>query len=315
MNTPSNAIPDASFESQAAAPAALTPTRPFLWAVRRELWENRSIYLSPLAVAGLTLFGFLISLHHVVARTRTAMAQGPMQLQEVIEKPYDFAALLLMGTTFLVSIVYCLDALYGERRDRSILFWKSMPVSDLTTVLSKAAIPVVVLPLVTFAVTVVTQTLMLMLNSLALAGSGIGVRVLTSHLNLFHMQGMLLYHLLAIHGLMYAPIYGWLLLVSAWAKRLPFLWAALPPLAIGFVEKIAFNTTHFANMLADVVGGGSEQSVPPPESMPHGSMSLDAMTQPMPGQFLSNPDFWIGLIVAALFLAAAVRVRRHRGPI
>ena len=57
---------------------------------------------------------------------------------------------------------YCLDALYGERRDRSILFWKSLPVSDLTTVLSKASIPIVVLPLLTFAVTVATQLIMLL---------------------------------------------------------------------------------------------------------------------------------------------------------
>ena len=62
-----------------------------------------------------------------------------------------------MGTTFIVGIFYCLDALYGERRDRSILFWKSLPVSDLTTVLSKASIPLVVLPLLAFAITVVTQ--------------------------------------------------------------------------------------------------------------------------------------------------------------
>ena len=57
-----------------------------------------------------------------------------------------------MGTAFIVGIFYSLDALHGERRDRSILFWKSMPVSDLTTVLSKASIPLVVLPLLSFAI-------------------------------------------------------------------------------------------------------------------------------------------------------------------
>ena len=73
--------------------------------------------------------------------------------------PFTFAALLLMFTTsFIVGVFYCVDALQGERRHRSILFWKSLPVSDLTTtVLSKASIPFAMLPQVTFAVTVVTQ--------------------------------------------------------------------------------------------------------------------------------------------------------------
>ena len=154
-----------------------------------------------------------------------------------------------MGTTFIVGMFYCLDALHGERRDRSILFWKSLPVSDLTTVLSKASIPLVVLPLLTFAITVATQLIMLLLSSAVLLGSGLSVATLWTQLSLFQMSLMLLYHLVTVHALWYAPIYGWLLLVSAWARRAPFLWAALPLLAIGVVEKIAFNTSHFAAML------------------------------------------------------------------
>ena len=167
------------------------------------------------------------------------------------------AALLIMATTLVVGVFYCLDALHGERRDRSILFWKSLPVSDLTTVLSKASIPLVVLPLLTFAITVVTQLIMLLLSSAVLLGSGLSVATLWTHLPLFQMSLMLLYHLLTVHALWYAPIYGWLLLVSAWARRAPFLWAVLPLLAIGRVEKIAFNTSHFAAMLTRL-GGGAE---------------------------------------------------------
>ena len=105
-----------------------------------------------------------------------------------------------MGTTFIIGVFYCLDALYGERRDRSILFWKSLPVSDLTTVLSKASIPLVVLPLLTFAITVVTQLLMLLLSAAVLAGSGLSVTPLTQ-LPLFQMSLVLLYHLVAVHSL------------------------------------------------------------------------------------------------------------------
>ena len=172
-----------------------------------------------------------------------------MQQHELIQQPYNFAALLIMGTTFVVAMFYCLDALHGERRDRSILFWKSLPVSDLTTVLSKASIPLVVLPLLTFAITIATQWIMLLLSTAVLLVSGLSVATLWTNLPLFQMSLMLLYHLLAVHALWYAPIYGWLLLVSGWARRAAFLWAALPLLAIGVVEKIAFNTSHFAAML------------------------------------------------------------------
>src|SRR6202140_5345961 len=124
-------------------------TRPMYWSVRRELWENRSIYIAPLVVAAVVLLGFLISTIHLQDKMRAALALDPMKQHELIERPYNFAALLLMGTTFVVAVFYCLDALHGERRDRSILFWKSLPVSDVTTVLAKASIPLVILPLFT----------------------------------------------------------------------------------------------------------------------------------------------------------------------
>ena len=280
------------------------------WSVRRELWESRSIYIAPLAVAALILAGFLISAIHLPDKMRAALALNPMQRHELIEKPYNFAALLIMGTTFIVAVFYCLDALHGERRDRSILFWKSLPVSDLTTVLSKASIPLVVLPLLTFAITVVTHWIMLLLSTAVLLGSGLSVTTLWTHLPLWHMSLMLLYHLLAIHALWYAPIFGGLLLVSGWARRAPFLWAALPLLAIGVVEKIAFNTSHFAAMLGHRISGGPEGA-----ASTVGGMSMDSLTQLTPGQFLISPGLWIGLAVTAVFLAAAVRLRRYREPI
>jgi ABC-2 type transport system permease protein len=310
MNTESNAVPESPFETQVAAPAAISAARRMYWSVRRELWESRGIYIAPLAVAGLTLAGFLIRSIHLPEQMRAASALNPMQQHELIEQPYNFAAFLIMATTFIIAVLYCLDALHGERRDRSILFWKSLPVSDLTTVLSKASIPLVILPLVTFAVTVVTQWIMLLLSTAVLLASGVSVAALWTHLRLGHMSLMLLYHLLAIHGLWYAPIYGWLLLVSVWARRLPFLWAALPLLVIGVVERIAFNTSHFAAMLGHRISGGPEGA-----ASTAGNMSMDSITHVTPGQFLISPGLWIGLAVAAAFIAAAVRLRRYREPI
>jgi ABC-2 type transport system permease protein len=277
--------------------------------VLRASLKSRSIYIAPLAVAALILVGFLISTIHPPDKMHAALAANPMQQHQLIQQPYNFAELLIMLTTFIVAVFYCLDALYGERRDRSVLFWKSLPVSDLTTVLSKASIPLVVLPLVTFAIIVVTQGIMLLLSTVVLLGSGRSVEMLWTHLPLWRMSLGLLYHLVAIHALWYAPIFGWLLLVSAWARRAPFLWAALPLLAIGIVEKIAFNTSHFAAML------GHRMSGPEGAASTAGRMSMDSMTQVTPGQFLLSPGLWIGLAVAAVFLAAAVRLRRYREPI
>jgi len=167
MSTSSNAVPETPLESQVTAPAVITASRCMYWAVRRELWEHRSIYIAPLAAAAVFLLAFL-----------TALTLSPTHRHEPLDIPYEFAAALIMGTAFIVGIFYSLDALYGERRDRSILFWKSLPVSDLTTVLSKFAIPLVILPLLSFAIAVVTQFVMLLLSSAVLLGSGLSVGTL-----------------------------------------------------------------------------------------------------------------------------------------
>ena len=310
MNTQSNPMPGSPLGPQGIAPAAMPATRPMYWSIRRELWENRSIYMAPLIAAGVVLFGFLISAHHLRDKMRAASALGPMQQHEFIAGPYNFAALLIMGTAFIVAVFYCLDALHAERRDRSILFWKSLPVSDLTTVLSKASIPLVVLPLLSFAITVILQLIMLLFNTAILQGSGLSAATLWTNVPLFQMSLMLLYHLVAVHALWYAPIYAWLLLVSGWARRAAFLWAVLPPLALCVVEKIAFNTSVFANMLGERLKGGAEGA-----AYAAGSMSMDPLTQLNPGQFLISPGLWIGLAIAAAFLGAAVRLRRYQGPI
>ena len=158
--------------------------------------------------------------------------------------------MMMIFTVFIVGVFYCLDALHGERRDRSILFWKSLPVSDLTTVLSKAIIPLVILPLVTFAIIVCVQLIMLLMTGVVLLAHGMSPATTWAHVPLFQNWLMLLYGLVAI-ALWHAPIYGWLLLVSGWARRATFLWAVLPFIAIEILEKIAFNTSYFAALLRD----------------------------------------------------------------
>src|SRR6185369_541869 len=135
------------------------------------------------AVAGLFLLGFLVS---SIQLTQTLSSASSSQLHDAIAQPYDLVAVMIMGVTFFVAIFYCLDALYGERRDRSILFWKSLPVSDTTIVLSKMAIPVVVVPLIAFALTVGVHLIMLLLGSAILQGGGIDATTLWRHVPLFH---------------------------------------------------------------------------------------------------------------------------------
>ena len=111
------------------------------------------------------------------------------------------------------------------------------------------------------------------------------------------------------HGLWYAPIYAYLLLISAWARRTPVLWATLPLVAVGGAEKIAFNTSYLAAILGARIAGG------PPVEGPTPPMTMDAMTPFTFTQLMSSPGLWIGLLVAVAFLAGAIRLRRQRGPI
>src|ERR1051325_6497420 len=148
-------------------------TRPFYWSVWREVWENRSLYIAPLIIAVVVVFGFLASTAGLPERRAAVLMLGPEKARAAIEVPYDVAAIVLIFTAFIVGVFYCLDALHGERRDRSILFWKSLPVSDRTTLLSKATIPLVILPLVTFAIVITTQLGMLLISTAALLPSGL----------------------------------------------------------------------------------------------------------------------------------------------
>jgi ABC-2 type transport system permease protein len=307
MNSPSSIVPE--LNERNTAPFKLSPTRPFYWSVKRELLEYRSIYVAPLAFAGVILLGFVFVLARLAHTMQTLSSLDPAHQREALAQPYDVSAGLIMGAAFIVSIFYSIDALYGERRDRSILFWKSMPVSDLTTVLAKASVPLFVLPLLAFAITVVTQAIMFLLSSLVLLANGLSVVTLWSQLRLPVVLLGLLYHLVTAHMLWYAPFYAWLLLVSAWARRAPFLWAVLPPLAIGIFENVAFHSSNFASLLNDRFSGGSDAVHSMTGDFPfHPGMQLD------PVAFLAAPGLWIGLIFAALFLAAAVRLRHYREP-
>ncbi len=303
MNTSSSHTPESAGVTDPGYSTRVT-TRPFYWSVWRELWENRSIYIAPSIVAVIILFGSFVSSFHLPERRQNALLLEPARQRAAIELPYDIVAMMLIFTAFIVGVFYCLDALHGERRDRSILFWKSLPVSDLTTVLSKVTVPLVVLPLLSFAIVIVTQFIMLLISTAVLLPRGLAATTWTNF-NLFQQSLILLYGLVAI-ALWHAPIYGWALLVSGWVRRATFLWAILPFVAISFFEKITFNTSHFASMLKERVIGFA------PEAF---AFRAHAVPQLTPLKYLSTPGLWLGLLFAAAFIVAAIRLRRYRGPL
>lgn len=321
--------------SDAPAPVAdattARATRPFLWSVRRELWEHGSIYIAPLAIAGLMLFGFVISLfslHRHNAEIKATMT--PDSMPAIMILPYDIAAVAVIAVSVVVALFYCLSALYSERRERSILFWKSLPVSNLTTVLSKAFVPMVALPLFVFVVATAMHIVMLLLNMAGRAMSGLDVGELTAHVSLFQLDAVLLYGVITL-ALWHAPIYAWFILVSGWAKKAPILWAVVPPVALAIVERMAFGTGYVGNLIAYRLGGGTDAAFTKPPMLPMRSLH-DAATQHaahgahrgMGGVpnfgiaqidiagFLATPGLWVGLVVAVAFLATAVWLRRTR---
>ena len=311
MSIRSDDMTDSPIDRPAAAPAPMNATRPLYWSVRRELWENRSIYIAPPIAAGVVLLGFAISLFNLPHRARAMELMSPEKQAAAFAEPYSFAAAAIVVTAFIVAVFYCLGALHGERRDRSVLFWKSLPVSDLTTVISKASIPMLVLPAVSFVTAVALQLIMLLLNTVGRAANGLSAETLWAHVPLIQMDLVLLYGLVVL-ALWHAPIFGWLLLVSGWAKRTPILWALLPPLALCLVEKIAFNTGYLGHLLLYRLGGAYAEAF---DVHPHIKGQGYSIPDLDPVKFLSSPGLWLGLIVAAALFAATVWQRRYREPI
>jgi ABC-2 type transport system permease protein len=307
MSAPSDAMPAAA-SATPAGPATLVKTRPLYWSLRRELWENRSLYIAPLSVAGVILLALLVSTVNVHVKV-TGDLHGPDALSG-LAIALAFVSMAIILTSLLVGVFYCLGALHNERRDRSILFWKSLPVSDLTTVASKVLIPLAVLPAITFAIVLAMQLIMLLIAYLAYQLTGTGVANLAA-LPLGQIWLILVYGLIT-QTLWYAPVWGWLLLVSAWARRAPFLWAVLPPLALCIVERLAVHTTYLASLLQDRLAHGSEVAFRMADGGDGTRLSLSNLPQPDLMHFVSSPSVWIGLLVAAACVAGAVRLRRVR---
>jgi ABC-2 type transport system permease protein len=278
----------------------MSPLSNFYWSVRRELWEHRSITLVPLAVALVALVSFLIHVVRNPGSSAAMSALAPARRAVLVAIPFSMAASVILLSSFVVGVFYALDALHAERRDRSVLFWKSMPVSDATTVLAKVAVTFAILPAIAFAAALATQVLMLPIAQSSLP---------LGDLNLGRMTVVMVYGV-AIHALWFAPLYAYLLLVSAWAPRAPLLWAIVPFLALAFAEKIALGSAFLLSVLRyRVVGAMSEGFTPNALHSP-----ITQLSQLEPARFFASPNLWLGLAFAAACIYGAIRLRRHRDP-
>ncbi len=312
MSSASNAQP--VMEQQADRVAPLSPTSPFAWSVRREVWEHRAIFIAPGIASGLILFGFVLRMFKLPQLLHAMDKMPPLQQSFLIGAPFAISAGAIAFTGLVVAVFYCLGALNNERRDRSILFWKSLPVSDLTTVLSKAFIPFVVLPVVVFVIALATQLVMLLLGSAVFAANGMGFGTLSTHWPMLRMTVVFLYFV-AVNVLWHAPIYGWLLMVSSWARRMAFLWAVLPWLGMMILEKIALDTSYVGSFVGYRINGAIAEGFNVPHiDKHHMPTTLDPIAILQPAHFFSTPGLWLGLLAAALMIAAAVYFRRMREP-
>ncbi|HEY8571428.1 hypothetical protein [Phenylobacterium sp.] len=293
----------------APTPAPNRKVRPFLASVRRELWENPAVYVAPAIVAGVVLLAFFYESRNLPAHVLRAASDPKAALS--LNMPFAAAAAATFLISGIVAVFYCLGALHGERRDRSLLFWKSLPVSDLTTVLSKAAIPMLVQPAVIIAVTLATHLIMLAWSFAVLIANGVDPSLFWKHLQLSMFWVMIPYGLL-VSMLWDLPLYGWLLMVSAWAKRMTFVWAVAPWLVLAMFEFLAFQTRHVLGLLESRVFGGFNQAF---TVGGRGKAAISRLSEVDPMQVLANPDLWAGLVVGVAFLGVCVWLRRRQDPV
>jgi ABC-2 type transport system permease protein len=279
----------------------INTTRPFLTLVRRELWEHGSLFWAPLAMA---LMIIVVSLVSGMVKGSVDIDLGEDRpLPELFgdaEKQRGIFSLVMAGlvlpqllVAFVVVFFYLLDCLFTERRDRSILFWKSLPVSDAKTVLSKLFVALVAVPLWSWVLSLVVGLVVFGVLAAQVSGTpaaGLG----TWHGGTWLTVQAAMLGKMAIAALWYLPVAGWLLLGSVLAKRAPFLWATLPFLVLSLAERITLGSNEVGALVAQRLFGFREE------------VSLI-------GEFplLASPGLWIGVAVGAALVYAAIRVRQR----
>ena len=297
--------------------------------VRREIWEHRSIWVTPAAVASVVT---LLAIAMVVAIAAFGEAVNAdigkiadMTAPENVRRAALAVSLIGNTTVFVMAmwfmtIFYCLDALYAERKDKSILFWRSLPITDAETVISKLLVVFLAIPLATFAAIVVSHLLNLIIVSIWLATEGANPgRMIWGAVPLFDTWGAVLTVLIAL-PIWLAPLLGWFLFVSAWAKRGPLLRAVLPIAVLPILEYIFFKSRILGEA---ILGRLRMDTMPLFDGVKHASFDDDELHSMLTenlsliswldyGAFLSSIEVWAGLIICGFFASGAIYLRRYR---
>lgn len=296
--------------------------------IKREFWEHKgSILYTPaimaavfavlMLVGGLTGDSLVVEDGHRIdftAHIPDAVEKFEKMPDDVRDKAVQMmisAPVLLFGMVMLfISLFYALGSLYDERKDRSILFWKSLPVSDTATVASKIVAICLLVPLLYFIVVGLFQLYFLLYMTVGAWFNGSSGLFLWSSSNLF---GILFNTLLSlvVASFWLAPLWGWMMLASSFAKKVAFLWGSLPILMIAVAERWFFHTTNFISMVGERIAQGFAIQ----NSNMHflsGADMFDEINVLRWNEALVTGEFWLGILVAAIFLGAAIYVRRYR---
>ncbi|MTV36940.1 hypothetical protein [Duganella radicis] len=307
------------------------------WLIKREMWENKGMLLwTPVviavAVAVLALASiflgksgnFEVQGHNIGSVT----IEGKMraQIAEMMAQAYVGAGMPVLMVLSLLVFFYCLNALHDERRDRSLLFWKSLPVSDFTTVMSKLLLAVVVAPLIAMGIAIVLGLVILLAACVMLAMHGTNMFGAVLAQPDFYLTPLRLVGLLPVYALWALPTVGWLLMVSSMARSKVFLWAVGTPvittLLMLWAEKalhLGFDTGWFASnvtsrLLLSVVPG-SWLSAPPHNAMAEAAAHRMAVPEVIFNESwssLGNASMWAGVVAGVAMIAITVYVRRRR---
>lgn len=345
---------NASVDSVNVAAATRTPphaTHRFRLLLRREYWEHRGGILwapiiaglvSTLLSAGLLIAGIWFA-HKSVAEGGTIQHNGVslngldlaglaqlMSQDDIRQISEGLAATLLLSASWpwlvmiFVAFFYCLGALYDDRRDRSVLFWKSLPISDTSTVLSKVVTATLTIPIVATVAAVLTAFLFLLMLSIAIAAHGANPLPFLWTNGVFVRFAMVMFAVIPVYACWALPTVGWLLMCSAWARSKPFLWAVLIPVGLGVATSMTGILQVFGlerhwlwpNVITRMLLGtaplaGSDLNALG-EAIESGARPLDLMTVQAFYSNFAEPSMWIGMAVGAVMIAIAIRLRRWR---
>ena len=321
------------------------------WLVKREYWEHKGgFFWAPVVVAAIMTFFIAATMFTAVAMgtkhgfqrnvvngvtvstvTDLSSVMNPEQQSEAATAAaagyMGMSAPLFLVLGFVVFF-FSLSALFDERRDRSVLFWKSLPISDSATVLSKVAIALIVAPLITLVVATLMSSLLLLLACIAAAMTGLHVFGQVFGTSSLYLAPFQVAAMLPVYILWALPAVGWLLMVSAWARTKPFLWAVGAPLLAGgllswfnMMFGFGWNTGWFWQ---HIVGRGLLSVIPGGWFMHHGMVNARDVTAGIHqnsdmGMVLTQSwrvfatlDLWIGVAAGAAMIYAAIRLRRWR---